>query len=92
VRIWLQDNGIGIAPEHQEIIFGLFERLHNVATYPSTGVGLAIVRKAMERMGGRVGLTSKPGEGSRFWLDLPNTAPPEPAHTPRPSEAVAADY
>jgi PAS domain S-box-containing protein len=92
VRIWLQDNGIGIAPEHQEKIFGLFERLHNVATYPGTGVGLAIVRKAMERMGGRVGLTSKPGEGSRFWLDLPNTAPPEPAHTPRPSEAVAADY
>jgi PAS domain S-box-containing protein len=71
VRIWVEDNGIGIAPEHQEKVFGLFERLHNVTTYPGTGVGLAIVRKGMERMGGRVGLVSDPGQGSRFWLELP---------------------
>jgi len=71
VRIWVEDNGIGIAQEHQDKIFGLFERLHNVTQYPGTGVGLAIVRKAMERMGGRVGLISKPGQGSRFWLELP---------------------
>jgi signal transduction histidine kinase len=71
VRIWVEDNGIGIAQEHQDKIFGLFERLHNVTQYPGTGVGLAIVRKAMERMGGKVGLISKPGQGSRFWLELP---------------------
>jgi PAS domain S-box-containing protein len=84
VRISIQDNGIGIATEHQEKIFGLFERLHNSTTYPGTGVGLAIVRKAVERMGGRVGLQSQPGEGSRFWVELPSAfcfAPddPEPA-------------
>jgi PAS domain S-box-containing protein len=87
VRIWVEDNGIGIAPEHQEKIFGLFERLHNNASYPGTGVGLAIVRKAVERMNGRVGLLSKPGEGSRFWLELPrlaaNESPPaQPALAP----------
>jgi PAS domain S-box-containing protein len=76
VRTWVEDNGIGIAQEHQEKIFGLFERLHNTNHYPGTGVGLAIVRKAMERMGGRVGLISKPRQGSRFWLDLPS-APEE---------------
>jgi PAS domain S-box-containing protein len=84
VRICIQDNGIGIAAEHQEKIFGLFERLHNNTTYPGTGVGLAIVRKAIERMGGRVGLQSKVGEGSRFWFELPSANcaaanPPEPA-------------
>jgi PAS domain S-box-containing protein len=74
VRVWVEDNGIGIAHEHQDKIFGLFERLHNANHYPGTGVGLAIVRKAMERMGGRVGLISKPGQGSRFWLDLPGSS------------------
>jgi len=73
VRVWVEDNGIGIAQEHQDKIFGLFERLHNANHYPGTGVGLAIVRKAMERMGGRVGLISKSGQGSRFWLELPSS-------------------
>jgi len=92
VRIWIEDNGIGIAAEHQEKIFGLFERLHNVATYPGTGVGLAIVRKGMERMGGRVGLISKPGHGSRFWLDLPipSRTPESPAAESRAASAVAS--
>lgn len=71
VRIWIQDNGIGIAPEYQEKIFKLFERLHSGEAYPGTGVGLAIVRKALERMKGSVGVESKVDEGSRFWLDLP---------------------
>jgi signal transduction histidine kinase len=75
VRIWVEDNGIGIAAEHQDKVFGLFERLHNVTQYPGTGVGLAIVRKAMERMGGKVGLISKLAQGSRFWLELPVPPP-----------------
>ncbi|WP_160164599.1 ATP-binding protein [Pedosphaera parvula] len=69
VRIHIQDNGIGISPDYHEKVFGLFQRLHSSHTYPGTGIGLAIVRKGMERMGGRVGVESSPGNGSRFWLD-----------------------
>lgn len=75
VRLWVQDNGIGIASEHQEKIFGLFQRLHDSHTYPGTGIGLALVRKGAERMGGRAGVESLPGEGSRFWADLPAKSP-----------------
>src|SRR5438477_189863 len=70
VRVWVEDDGIGIAAEHQGRIFGLFERLHSGPTYSGTGVGLAIVRKGAERMGGRVGVESKVGKGSRFWVEL----------------------
>ena len=70
VRVWVEDNGIGIAAEHQGRIFGLFERLHSGPNYSGTGVGLAIVRKGAERMGGRVGVDSKVGKGSRFWVEL----------------------
>jgi signal transduction histidine kinase len=69
VRIWIEDQGIGIAPEDQGCIFGMFERLRT--DYPGTGIGLAIVRKAVERMGGAVGLESAPGKGSKFWIQLP---------------------
>lgn len=71
VRIWVKDNGIGIAPQYQERIFGLFERLHTGQTYPGTGIGLALVRKGVERMGGKVGIESNVGKGSGFWLELP---------------------
>lgn len=71
VRIWVEDNGIGIAPEHHERIFGLFHRLPEAQKYPGTGVGLALVRKGAERMGGRSGVESTPGQGSRFWIELP---------------------
>ncbi len=71
VRLWIEDNGIGIAPEHRQRIFQIFERLHSVSSYPGTGIGLAIVRKGMERMGGAVGLESEVGQGSRFWIELP---------------------
>lgn len=73
VRLWVSDNGIGIPPEHHERIFGLFQRLHDAQAYPGTGIGLALVRKGAERMGGRAGVESSPGQGSRFWVDLPAT-------------------
>jgi len=71
VRLWVEDNGIGIAPEHHERVFGLFQRLHDARAYPGTGIGLALVRKGAERMGGRAGVESEPGQGSRFWVDFP---------------------
>jgi len=70
VRLWVEDNGIGIAPEHQERIFRVFERLHGAEEYPGTGIGLATVRKAIERLGGSVGVESAAGQGSRFWVEL----------------------
>jgi PAS domain S-box-containing protein len=70
VRLWVEDRGIGIAREHHDRIFGVFERLHGVETYPGTGIGLAIVRKGVERMGGTVGVLSEVGAGSQFWIEL----------------------
>ena len=70
VRLWIEDNGIGIAPEFHEKIFVLFERLHG-GGYPGAGMGLAIVHKAVQRMGGAVGVESEPGQGSRFWVEFP---------------------
>jgi signal transduction histidine kinase len=68
VRLWVADNGIGIAPEHQERIFRIFERLHGRETYSGTGIGLAIVEKAITRMNGRAGVESELGKGSRVWF------------------------
>jgi PAS domain S-box-containing protein len=70
-RLWVHDNGIGIDPAYHANIFGVFERLHGQEAYPGTGIGLAIVRRGTERMGGRVGVESRPGEGAAFWIDLP---------------------
>jgi PAS domain S-box-containing protein len=70
IRLWVEDNGLGIATDHHERIFRVFERLHGIETYPGTGIGLAIVRKGADRLGGRVGVESAPGEGSKFWLDV----------------------
>lgn len=73
VRLWVSDNGIGISPESHQDIFQPFVRLHSNEIYPGSGIGLAIVRKGVERMGGRVGIESELGRGSRFWLELPNS-------------------
>jgi PAS domain S-box-containing protein len=70
VRLWFEDNGIGIRPEYRDRIFGLFQRLHRADQYPGTGVGLAVVQKAVERMRGTVGFESEFGRGSRFWIEL----------------------
>ncbi len=71
LRLWVEDNGIGIAPEFHARIFGIFERLNREEEYPGTGIGLAIVRKALERMGGNSGVESVSGKGSKFWIELP---------------------
>ena len=69
VKVYIEDNGIGIAPEHQNQIFRIFTRLMG-DKYAGTGIGLAIVQKGVERMGGRVGVESASGQGSRFWFEL----------------------
>jgi signal transduction histidine kinase len=72
-RLWVEDNGIGIAADMKDKLFKPFSRLHpSGGPYPGVGVGLAVTRKAIERMGGRVGLESEPGRGSRFWIELPS--------------------
>jgi PAS domain S-box-containing protein len=69
VRVVVEDNGIGIDTEDQEQLFRMFHRLHG-SEYAGSGMGLAIVRKAAERMGGSAGLESNGNNGSRFWLQL----------------------
>jgi signal transduction histidine kinase len=71
VRIWVEDNGVGIDPAYHGKIFGLFERAGNVRDHDGTGVGLAIVARASQRMGGSCGVESSLGSGSRFWIELP---------------------
>lgn len=68
VRVWFEDKGIGIPKDDHARIFEMFQRLN--LDYPGTGIGLALVHKVIERMNGRVGVESEPGQGSRFWLDL----------------------
>lgn len=71
VRLWICDNGIGIDPQYQARLFQVFERLHGRQQYEGTGIGLAIVRKAVDKMGGRCGVESDGSNGSRFWIELP---------------------
>jgi len=71
-RIWVEDNGIGIDQHDFDRLFGMFQRLNT--NFPGTGIGLALVRKGIERMGGKVSLESEVGKGSRFWIELPGEA------------------
>jgi PAS domain S-box-containing protein len=71
VTLSVVDNGIGISKDSQSRVFQVFERLASAKDYPGTGIGLAIVRRAMDRMDGACGVESDPGGGSRFWICLP---------------------
>lgn len=70
IRLWVSDNGSGVDPAVRDRMFLPFERLHPKGGHPGTGIGLAMVKLAAERMRGRVGFESEAGKGSRFWLDL----------------------
>ncbi len=70
VLVRVSDNGEGIAPEHHEKVFQVFQRLHGQESHPGTGIGLAIVKKSLELMGGSIHLESEPGTGSTFSFTL----------------------
>ncbi|HJW26669.1 MAG TPA: PAS domain S-box protein [Rhodocyclaceae bacterium] len=70
-RLWVRDNGVGFDMAYHDRIFEIFRRLHSSQDFQGTGVGLALVKKAMERMGGRVWAESAPGQGATFYLELP---------------------
>ncbi|MFN7944519.1 MAG: PAS domain-containing protein [Blastocatellia bacterium] len=69
--LWVRDNGPGFEMQYHDRIFDIFQRLHRAEDYTGTGIGLAIVRKAMERVGGRAWAESAPGAGAVFYLELP---------------------
>jgi signal transduction histidine kinase len=70
-RLWVRDNGLGFDMKYKDRIFDIFERLNRSEDYPGTGIGLAIVRRAMERMGGKAWGEGEPGRGAKFYLEIP---------------------
>ncbi len=83
VRIWVEDKGIGISKDMLPRVFDMFSR--GSKEYEGTGIGLALVRKVAQRMGGKVGVESEEGKGSRFWIDLKSGEP-----KPGPGQASAS--
>ncbi len=71
IEIFVRDNGIGIEPQHQDQIFRVFRRLHTQSEYEGTGIGLALVKKAAQSLGGSIRVVSTAGEGSTFYISLP---------------------
>jgi PAS domain S-box-containing protein len=75
IRLTVTDNGVGVSREYHERIFRVFERVETEHRVPGTGVGLAIVARAAERLGGGAGVVSEPGAGSTFWVELKKAMP-----------------
>lgn len=74
VTFCVSDAGIGIAPEYQDRIFNIFQRLHTIEDYPGTGIGLAVCKRIVERHGGRIWVESEKGNGARFLFTLPDAS------------------
>ncbi|MBT5045880.1 MAG: hypothetical protein HOM57_12630, partial [Gemmatimonadales bacterium] len=71
VRLWVEDNGVGVPVGQEERIFRVFERLAESGNRPGTGIGLAIVRRGLQRVGGECGVEHLPDGGSGFWIEIP---------------------
>ena len=74
IRFWVKDNGPGLTPEEQARLFAEFTRLGEVRAQ-GHGLGLSIVRRIIEKLGGQVGVESEVGQGSLFYFTLPHSKP-----------------